>query len=330
MRAYPYPRLSGAVTSRVTAVRLRGPGDVREDLDTKGFSVVEHVVALGRAERDDWHTARLSLSATIPAREIAEKGRWSEVAVVAVLTEKATNARFVTRLGCAAGDGKEWAGEIEVHRPGFVDRASLAVHVVATVDGVAGRIIGSTEREWMIDVTADVPLRDRELDVTTSSFARGAAWLRPYRDAPWIVDPSGRMPTVRLNSDFEGLLALVEGEASKVESVVGEMLMAQMCTDVWTAVFHTAIGDLEIEDDGTPLLPPDWRGEVLREMLPDVVPGHSVEDALREVHTRRRGDGSWAELQPRIHIAATRRAGVPKTLTDTVRKIERLEQENHA
>ncbi|MFF7233363.1 hypothetical protein [Streptomyces sioyaensis] len=329
MRAYPYPRLSGAVSTRVQAVRLRGPDDIREDLDIKGFSAVERVVALGRAERDDWHTARLSLSATIPARDIEAKGHWSDVAVVAVLTEKATNARSVTRLDRAAGDGKEWSGEIEVHRTGYADRASLAVHVVATVGGVAGRIIASTEQDWLIDVTADVPLRDRELDVTDVSFARGAAWLRPFRDAPWIVDISGRIPTVRLNSDFEGLMTLVEGQGSKIESMVREMLLAQMSTDVWTAVFHSAIGDLEIEDDGSPVLPPDWRGEVLREMLPDVVPGCSVEDALREVHTRRTGEGSWAELQPRIHFAATRRAEVPKTLTDTVRRIERLEQETH-
>ncbi|TJZ52846.1 hypothetical protein FCH28_16820 [Streptomyces piniterrae] len=329
MRAYPYPRLAAAVTTRVTAVRLRGPDDIREDLDTKGFSVVERVVALGRAERDDWHTARLSVSATIPARDIEAKGHWSDVAVVAVLTEKATNARSVTRLDRAAGEGTEWSGEIAVHRTGHADRASLAVHVVATVGGVAGRIIASTEQEWLIDVTADVPLRDRELDVTDVSFARGAAWLRPFRDAPWIVDLSGRIPTVRLNSDFEGLMTLVDGQGSKVESMVREMLLAQMSTDVWTAVFHSAIGDLEIEADGTPLLPPDWRGEVLREMLPDVVPGCSVEDALREVHTRRLGEGSWAELQPRIHFAATRRAEVPKTLTDTVRRIERLEQETN-
>ncbi|MEU5472366.1 hypothetical protein [Streptomyces lydicus] len=330
MRAYPYPRLPGAVTTRVTAVRLRGPDDIREDLDIKGFSAVERVVALGRAERDDWHTARLSLSATIPARDIEAKGHWSDVAVVAVLTEKATNARSVTRLDRAAGDGKEWSGEIEVHRTGYADRASLAVHVVATVGGVAGRIIASTEQDWLIDVTADVPLRDRELDVTDVSFARGAAWLRPFRDTPWIVDISGRIPTVRLNSDFEGLMTLVEGQGSKIENMVREMLLAQMSTDVWTAVFHSAIGDLEIEDDGSPVLPPDWRGEVLREMLPDVVPGCSVEDALREVHTRRTGEGRWAELQPRIHFAATRRAEVPRTLTDTIRRIERLEQETHA
>lgn len=330
MRVYPYPRLAGAVTARVTAVRLRGPGDFREQLETTAYSVVEQVVALGRAARDDWRTARLTLKATVPTREIETKGDWSDITVVAVLTEGATNLRTVARLAPSADSGRDWTGEIELDRDDHLDRASLAVHVVATVGGVPGRIIASTDQEWLIDVTADAPLRDRELEVSTVSFARGAEWLRNFRDAPWIVDTSGRMPTVRLNSDFEGLVALVSGQGSKAEGVVGEMLLAQMCADVWTAVFHTAIGDLEVEDDGTPLFPPDWRGAVLREMLPDIVPGRSEDDALRDVYIRRTGEGSWAGLQPRIQYAASRRALVPQALAATVRDIERLDQETNA
>ncbi|WP_028809860.1 hypothetical protein [Streptomyces sp. 351MFTsu5.1] len=330
MKAYPYPRLTGAVTMRVTAVCLRGPADSREQLDSRAYSVVEQVVALGRAERADWQTARIALTANVPMGEVEAKGYWSDVAVVAVLTEGATNARTVARLDRNTDSGRDWSGEIELDRDYHSDRASLTVHVVATAGEVEGRIIASTDQEWMIDVTADTPLRDRELDVSAVSFARGAEWLRSFRDAPWIVDTAGRMPAVRLNSDFEGLVALVESQASKVESIVGEMLLAQMCADVWTAVFHTAVGDLEIEDDGTPLFPPDWRGAVLREMLPDVVPGRSAEDALREVHMRRAGEGSWMNLQPRIQYAAARRAEIPKVLAGAVRDIERFDQETHA
>ncbi|MBN9747331.1 hypothetical protein DMP23_40615 [Amycolatopsis sp. A1MSW2902] len=318
------------MTARVTAVRLRGPGESREQLDSRSCSVVEQVAALGMAERDDWQTAKLAVTASVPVREIEAKGSWSDVAVVAVLTEGATNTRTVSRLKpCLEGD-REWTGEIEIDRDNHADRASLVVHVVATVGGVAGRVIGSTDQEWLIDVTSDVPLRDRQLDVTTVSFARGAEWLRSFRDAPWAVDTSGRMPAVRMNSDFEGFAALVQDPGSKMENIVGEMLLAQMCADVWTAVFHTAIGSLEIEEDGAPLFPPDWRGAVLREMLPDVIPGRSEEEALLEVHTRRTGEGSWMDLQPRIQYAAARRAGIPKALASTVREIERFEQEAHA
>ena len=191
MRAYPYPRLTGPVTARVTAVRLRGPGDAREQLDSRRYSVVEQVVALGKAERDDWQTARLALTATVPVREIETKGHWSDLAVVAVLTEGTTNARTVARLEPGAEGGRDWTGEIELDRDSHLDRASLAVHVVATVGGIAGRIIASTEQEWLIDVVSEAPLRDRQLDVNTVSFARGAEWLRSFRDAPWIVDTSG-------------------------------------------------------------------------------------------------------------------------------------------
>ncbi|WP_228980455.1 hypothetical protein [Streptomyces sp. DH12] len=330
MKAYAYPRLTGPVTTRVTAVRLRGPGDSREHLESRAWSVVEQVVALGMAERDDWHTARLSLAVSVPAREIETRKHWSDIAVVAVLTEGSTNARTVARLTPGAEGGQEWTGEVELDRDSHVDRASLTVYVIATVGGVVGRIIGSTEKEWLVDVISDAPLRDRELDVTAVSFARGKEWLRPFREVPWIVDISGRIPAVRLNSDFEGFAALVQSPGSKMETMVGEMLLAQMCAEVWTAVFHTAMGDLEVEEDGTPLFPPDWRGAVLREMLPDIVPGRSAEAALREVHNRRVGEGGWADMQPRIQYAAARRADVPKALTSVVRDIERFEQEAHA
>ncbi|AKG44350.1 hypothetical protein SXIM_29660 [Streptomyces xiamenensis] len=309
---------------------MRGPHGPREQLDTKAYSVIEQVVALGRAERDDWRTARISLTADIPVREIESKGHWSDVSVVAVLTEGATNARTVSRLEPATDGGRGWTGEIELDRDHHLDRATLTVHVVATVGGVAGRIIASTDHEWLIDVTSEDPIRDRQLDISMVSFARGAEWLRGFRDAPWVVDISGRVPGVRLNSDFEGLVALVDDRGSKVEQMVSEMLLSQMCTDVWTAVFHTAIGDLELEDDGTPLFPPDWRGAVLREMLPDIFPGRSDDDALREVQIRQSGGGSWADLQARIQYAAARRAEVPKTLATTVRDIARLDQESNA
>ncbi|WP_228538256.1 hypothetical protein [Nocardia sp. XZ_19_385] len=318
------------MTVRVTSVRLRGVDDSREQLDTKAFSVVEQVVALGRAERDDWRTARLALRATVPSREIETKGVWSNISVIAVLAEGATNVRTVARLSASGTDGREWVGEIELRREDHLDRATLAVHVVATVDATDGRIIASTQQDWLVDLTADAPLRDRQLDVSTISFARSTEWLRSFRDAPWIVETSGRMPAVRLNSDFEGLAALMEERGSKVESMMGEILLAHMCADVWTAVFHTAIGDLEIEEDGTPVFPADWRGAVLREMLPDIIPGREATDALREVHLRRTGQGSWADLQPRIQYAAARRAEVPKALATTIRDIERLDQETGA
>ncbi|MFB6984776.1 MULTISPECIES: hypothetical protein [unclassified Streptomyces] len=326
MRAYPYKRLPGVVSLRVTAVVLKGPGDGREPLDTKAYSVVEQMVALGRAERDDWESARIKLSATVPAKATEPNGYWSDVVVVAVLTEKTTNTRITVDLEPETEGGRDWTGTLELWRADHLDRAALSVHVVATVDGVPGRVIATSEKEWVVDVTADAPLRQRELDVLEVGFREGPEWLRPFRDVPWIVDTSGELPAVHVNTDFEGITDLVGGDSSAAEGLVRDLLIAQMCTDVWTAVFHTAIGDLEVEEDGTPLFPHDWRGEVLREMLPDIVPGRPVEEALREIHRRRTGTFGWIDLQPRIHFAATRRAEVPRALATAIRGLDRLHQ----
>ncbi|MCT2549057.1 hypothetical protein [Streptomyces atratus] len=324
MRVYPYRRLPGVVSLRVNAVELRGPGEIREPLDTSTFSAVEQVVAPGAAGRDDWESVRLTLSATVPGRATDPDGPWSDVVVVAVLAEGATNTRTTVCLEPRAEGGREWTGRLDLWRVDHLDRATMSVHVVATVDGVPGRVIAASDKDWIIDLKADAPLRERELDVAEVGFREGPEWLRPFKDVPWIVDTSGDLPAVHVNTDFEGITDLVGGNGSPVDNLVRDLLIAQMCTDVWTAVFHTAIGDLEIEDDGTPLFPHDWRGEVLREMLPDVVPGRPVEEALREVHRRRTGTSGWTDLQPRIHYAATRRADVPKALTATIRGLDRL------
>ncbi|MFI9036040.1 hypothetical protein [Streptomyces sp. NPDC053726] len=324
MRVYPYKRLPGVVSLRVTAVELRGPGEIREPLDTSAFSAVEQVVAPGVAGRDDWESLRLTLSATVPGRASDPDGPWSDVAVVAVLSEGATSTRITAPLKPGAEGGRQWTGHLDLWRTDHLDRATMSVHVVADVDGVPGREIAASDKDWIIDLKADAPLRERELDVVEVGFREGPEWLRRFQEVPWIVDTSGDLPVVHINTDFEGVADLVGGNSTSVDNLVRDLLIAQMCTDVWTAVFHTAIGDLEIEDDGTPLFPRDWRGEVLREMLPDVVPDRPLEESLREVHRRRTGTSGWTDLQPRIHYAATRRAEVPKALTATIRGLDRI------
>ncbi|MFJ1802690.1 hypothetical protein [Streptomyces sp. NPDC088180] len=330
MRAYPYPRLPGVVSLRVTAAELRGPGDVRDPLETTGISPVEQVVAPGTSGRHDWEWLRMKVTATLPGRATAPDSPWTHPTVVVVLSEGATNTRISTTLTLAEEGGRQWEGQIDLWRDDHLDRASLSVHVVATVDGVAGREIASSTKDWIVDLKSSAPFRERELDVVEVGFSEGPQWLRPFHEVPWAVDTSGDLPVVHINTDFEGVADLVNGNGTAVDNMMRDLLLAQMCTDVWTAVFHTAIGDLEIEDDGTPLFPRDWRGEVLREMLPDIVPDRSVEDALAEVHRRRTGTWGWTDLQPRIHFAATRRAEVPKALSTTIRGLDGLHRETEA
>ncbi|MFH9978090.1 hypothetical protein ACH4ND_02320 [Streptomyces sp. NPDC017179] len=330
MKVFAYPRLRGTVSLRVDAVRVKAPEQPREQLDSRARSVVERAVALGLAETEGWATATLTVSATIPSKATEPDGPWSDVVVVAVLTDKATNTRVTSRLVPEAEGGREWRGELQVLRADLFDRATLTVQVVATVDGVPGRIIAEATDDWIVDVRGDTPTREQSFDIKEVGFAKGPQWLRSFTEAPWIVNASGALPTVHINTDFEGMTDVLGAEGRGPEGLVNELLVSQMAADVWIAVFHSAIGDLEIEDDGTPLFPHGWQGEVLREMLPDVVPDRTLEDALREVHRRRVGATGWTELQPRIQYAAMRRAEVPRALSETVRGLDKLKREDEA
>ncbi|MCL6299688.1 hypothetical protein [Streptomyces kronopolitis] len=329
MKFYPYKRLNRAVTLRVTSVSLKLSDGTRDQLETTAYSTQQQAVALGIAGHTDWVSATIGLSATLPPGANTPDAPWSDLCVLAVLTDGETNVRVSANLTLDAEGGRDWSGSLELFRDAHLGRASLAVYAVGTVDGVRGRSIAETDRGWIIDTVSEEPVRGLQLDVQKASFKRGSReWLQSYADAPWIVDTSARVPTVFVNTDVEGVIDLLDSNGSGVGSKVRDLLVAQMATDVWTAVFHGAIGDLEVEPGGGPVFPTNWQGEVLREMLPDVIPGVHVEEALRQVHRRRTGDSGWVELQTRIHYAAVRRADATKALAFVIRSLEQMNRES--
>ncbi|MGV9341557.1 hypothetical protein [Streptomyces sp. NPDC003688] len=268
----------------------------------------------------------MNLRATLPRDELRD-GPWQDVTCLAVLTEKATNARTSVRLHGAA-DGS-MTGSIVLSRAAHLRRAALSLLVVATVEGVPGRLVGSAEDDWFVDLQETAPVRQREIEIVEVDFRDGPhAWLRPFKDAPWIVETSGDMPTVYLNTgSVEGLMEVLTSRGGSVaERIVRDMTASQVAQDAWTAMFHTAAGDLDTDEDGTPVMPTGWREAVLRTMLPDVLPGRQLTDALYEINERRAKGFGWSELQTGIHYAAGRRAHIAKKLTNAVRTIDRVER----
>ncbi|MFD8969568.1 hypothetical protein ACFV0C_32090 [Streptomyces sp. NPDC059568] len=325
MRVFPYRTLAGEIALRVTAVKQD-----HKRLDTSVLSGDERVVALHQVERDDWTCSRVDVAATLPVKELAE-GPWQDVTVVAVLTEKATNVRATTVLQRETSDSAQWTGRIRVWRKAHRNQAELSAIVVATVDDVPGRIIGESEANWVIDLTARVPVRRRELHVDEVDFGDGPhEWLRSFRDAPWLVETSGDLPTVHINTGFEGISELLNSGGTPLERAARDMVAAQIATDVWTAVFHSAVSDLELDAEGNPQWPGGWRDAVLRGMLSDVLPGMSAADALSEIHARRQESSGWNELQPRINYAATRRARVARNLGTAIRVIDTSQKASKA
>ncbi|MFJ8477428.1 hypothetical protein [Kitasatospora sp. NPDC094011] len=316
---YPYPVLSGRVEVEITRVRVDG-----RPLDYSRISPSLQTVALDDPSRDDWQEAVLDVRTVLPEEEIAY-GPWSELVCVAVVEEQATNTRTVQRLTRERGSGT-WQGSVRLRRSRHRSRATLGVQVVAAVEGVRGRMIGRVENDWVIDLQAEIPVRDKEVRIVEADFRDGPyAWLRPFKDAPWFVDTSGELPTVYLNQGVEGLTALLRGN-STTEKATAALVNAQIVSDVWETMFHASVSDMESDENGTPRLPVGWRGAVLEAMLSDVLPGLSPTDALVELRARRQEGYGWTELQSRVQYAAALRAQLPKQLATTLRLTARSSQ----
>lgn len=310
-----YPTLFGDVELEIVSVALDG-----DDLPYSRISKTERTVALHLANRADWQSATLRLKAVLPEHELKD-GPWAEVDCVSILTEKATNVRSTVRL--SRGADASWHGSIEMLRANHLHRGVLGVGVVATVGDVAGRLIGSSRQDWFIDLASARPVRQRSVEIVEADFVNGSEeWLRPFKDAPWIVDTTTEPPTVYLNTQgIEGLLDILNGARTltAAERVVRDTTASLIAQDAWIAMFHTALTDLDLDEDGTPLMPAGWRGAVLRMMLPDVLPGRQLGDALYEARDRRLTGFGWAGLQTSIHHAAARRSQVGRKVTSAVR-----------
>lgn len=318
---FPYPTVFGDIDLEVVSVSIDG-----SSLPYARISKTERTVALHQAGRERWDIATIRVRATLPADEIST-GPWTEVRCLAVLTEKATNSRVTAQLTTTSRGAYE--GYVDLARLGFLTRATLTVAFVGTVEDVAGRLIGSTPRAWYIDLRTTTPARQREIDIVEIDFRDGPeAWLRPFKDAPWIVDTSGDIPTVYLNTTaVEGFVEVLHGTGGTgAERGLRETISSQIAQETWTAMFQSAISDLELDEDGTPQMPGGWRGSVLTSMLPDVFPNLTATDALYEINQRRTKGFSWSELQTLLQYAAGRRSQISRRLTTAVRSVLRSEE----
>ncbi|MFE4250104.1 hypothetical protein ACFRU3_11435 [Streptomyces sp. NPDC056910] len=317
---YAYPTLVGKIAVTVRGARIDG-----NPLQLSLISQRDRVVALHQVERDDWTEGVLDLEVSLPTVELAE-GPWSAVTCVAVLTEGATNTRVVSRLERRGGE-THWQGEVRVRRSTHLARAVLDVSVVGSHDGIDGRVLGKSDSPWVVDLLARTPTRQRDLEIRDVDFREGPEErLRPFMEAPWLIDTTGELPVVLLNTSFEGLVELMSDARGPLEKATAGLVASQIAGEAWATMFHSALSDLEFDEDGTPHFPGGWRESVLRSMLPEVFPGLSLPEALGEAHSRR-GDGrGWAEVQSRIHFAAGRRGQVPKNLTAAVRVVSRAQE----
>jgi hypothetical protein len=317
-RLVPYPVLAGEISLEVREARL---DDVA--LPFAMISGGQRVVALHQVERSDWDTARLAVCMHTPQQEL-RSGPWSDVSCLAVLSERRTNVRVASPL-CEESSGV-WVGDVVLHRDRHLDRAELTAVVVSVVGGVAGRMIGSADGSWLVDLRARTPARHKSVSTVWADFADdGNPHLHPFRSDPWTVEAVGDEPVLYLNRGFEGLDMLLKSNRGADRSA-RDAIAAQIAADVWTALFNAALYAADMED-GQLEWPGGWQESTLRRMLPDVFPDRSPDDALIEMVARRQSGDGGGDLQTRLLHAATKQARLPHNLGGFIRTLRRAREE---
>ncbi|MDI2130873.1 hypothetical protein [Yinghuangia seranimata] len=312
-RLVPYPTVAGPVELAVVRVRV-------DDwtLPVQLVNTTDRIVALHTDRGTDWNEARLTVAVTTAPGALRPEHHGRDQACTAVLRERATNSVTAVRLH-PDGSGA-WTGEVSLDHTRHAGRVLLEAHLTATVDDVAGRIIGSTE-PWNVDLEARTPTAVRTVRLVQVDFAADdRPELHRFRADPWHVDAWGDPPVLYLNKAFEGLVDLLHADASPTRDTVA----AQVGVDVWSTLFLAALGAAAESGDDEPAVPGGWHGTVLKRMLPDVFPDLSPADALAEALKRRReGDAGFHAL---VLHAAGRPARLNPMLGGAIRALRRASE----
>lgn len=239
-----------------------------------------------------------------------------------------THTRRMVPLVADAHSPAIWHGTVILTRDEWYGRATLQALISATVEEVPCRLIGKSDAWtlWFDDlppspVHGSIPIQwvdfGNDEDHGLKSFRDDSYHLRLDPDAPILF----------LNSGFDGLEALLgdRKRRPRPEQALHDSTRVNIASDVWKAMFITALDSVEIDPEtGMPEWPPqDWQVVVLKTLFPRIYPHLGPEDALIEaVEARRSGDGS-SELLERLLPAAATQVGSSSLLRRGIALLEK-------
>jgi hypothetical protein len=317
-KIFPYPVLVGDVGLRVVSTVVDGT-----PLALNLMNQTERVVALQELTRTKrgWNEIQLRLEAKVDERELTA-GPWRTPVCVATVSNRRTRVGDAYLLR-QVSPGR-WTGEIELRQGEHTGRTEIGARVVATVDGVDGRLVGVAEEPWYADFDAREPTRQRSLTMRWIDFTdENNPHLHEFRHDPWLLEMDATEPVLCLNSSVEGLRGVLEKAATSEQKVARELLATQIASEAWSAMCNAALAACEGGGDAVEW-PGGWQEDVLRRMLPDIHPGLSPDESLAEaVRTRVTGDGG-GELQMRVMHAASTQAKKPRNVATAMKTLERM------
>lgn len=313
---FPYEVLSGDIALRVERLFVDNKPKALDRINDRA-----QVVALEDIDETNqrWSEIRLNVSVSADAAELAADP-WENPQCVVVLANRRTNVYQAFPLYLQS-DGK-WAGDVELRREEHVGRSQLTARIVASVGGVEGRLIGTSEASWDVDFEAKVPATERSVKMRWVDFAE-QEHLKEYRDDPWLLDSEASEPVLLLNSSVDGLRGVLENAASAEQKLVREIMASQVASESWSAMFNAAVYACDMID-GEPQWPGGWHEDVLRRMIPDLYPDLSPEEALIELVEARSQGENGSDLQRRLMHGSGVQSRKPRKVSTALRDLRRM------
>ena len=218
MRIYPYPVLNGDVTLRIGGVALDGNTVMLEFVDQERRTI--GISAIGNTR---WETLAFTVRVDGPVSEVSiADGPWTNVTAVVTANCKRSNTRVTVALEAEEGSPARWRGTAELDRLDWFGAITVSAMVLATVDGVDRRLIGSAE-PWTIALD-DLPRPPvgQAMTVRWEKFGapveEGRSYLSMYSGEPYFLRIDSTDPILFLNRDFPGLSRTSPDNASPSSS----------------------------------------------------------------------------------------------------------------
>ena len=313
---FPYRTLVGDVTLTVEHIRID------DKVAEHTVQLDERTIDLRDLEETDWEVAVITLIAKAPPSEIADR---SETKCVAQVECGPANNRVSVLLAEDPSIRGLWKGYLELERGYWYASAKLRVHITGTVEGVADRIIGSSEM-WLIQFN-DLTNRpvNGAIKITWVDFGDpddNKAFLRKHQDnyAYLSIDPDE--PQLFLNRGFAGLEQLLADRRRRgLEKALHDQTRTSIADKTWSALFNAALAAVDINDDSeTPEWPAvDWQRRVLESLLARMYPEKDPEEALIEAWASYRSSDTSAALQEQLGPAANAHVRAPRLLREGIR-----------
>jgi hypothetical protein len=326
---YPYPTLVGDVDLYVRSATIDGQAVPSDFLEPD-----RRLLAIAGIGRDSWDIARVKIEVTAPQTEIKDFiSKDAKPTALSILHGGATNMRRGVQLQSDPANPARWTGVVELDRPHWYGRLELTARVVATVDGVRGRVIGEAH-PWAVALD-DLPRPPvhGNIPVRWDNFKEPESLpeLTTVADQPFFVHLDVDQPVLYLNDGFSGLRPLLEDRARRPRDaqVLHDQTRVTFASAAWTAMFESALAAAaEVTEPGEPEFPSEeWERNVLEILLARMYQERTPEDALDEVvRLLRQGDG-FGTVQSRLAAAVSEQVGGPRLLRGSINRLSDLEDQ---